>query len=92
MLEVEAQTSPSCTIFLAGQLHCRHTIQSEQDAQELLVYAEELSACSGVGHTIKFEPLDISDCTTSSGHGLYATLCDGYISQGMFLGRASQAS
>lgn len=86
VFEVEAQTSSSCTIFLAGKIHCRRTIQSEQDAQELLVYAEKLSVCSGVGNTSEFKPLDISDCTTSSGHGLYATVCDGSISQGMFFG------
>lgn len=86
MFEVKAQTSPSCTILLAGQVHCWRTIQSEEDAQELLVYAEELSVCSGVGKTSEFKPLDTSDCTTSSGHGLYATVCDGSISRGMFFG------
>ncbi|KAH9366487.1 hypothetical protein HPB48_021378 [Haemaphysalis longicornis] len=56
VFEVEAQTSPSCTIFLAGQLHCRRTIQSEKDAQELLVYAEKLSVVLELERPIKELP------------------------------------
>lgn len=87
VFEIEEKTSPSCTVFLASQLHCRRTIESEQEAQELLVYAEKLSVCYGVGQTSEFQPLDVSDCTTLSGHGLFSTVCDGSMSQGMlFLG------
>ncbi|KAH8029116.1 hypothetical protein HPB51_022700 [Rhipicephalus microplus] len=79
--EIGERNSPSCTIFLAGHLHCQRTIESEEEAQELLVYAEKLSVCCGVGNTSEFKRLDVSDCPTLSANGLFSAVCDGSVSQ-----------
>lgn len=83
VFEIGERNSPSCTIFLAGHLHCQRTVESEEEAQELLVYAEKLSVCCGVGNTSEFKRLDVSDCTTLSANGLFSAVCDGSVSQGM---------
>ncbi|KAH8021968.1 hypothetical protein HPB51_019612 [Rhipicephalus microplus] len=56
-------------------------VESEEEAQELLVYAEKLSVCCGVGNTSEFKRLDVSDCTTLSANGLFSAVCDGSVSQ-----------
>ncbi|KAH8036074.1 hypothetical protein HPB51_017126 [Rhipicephalus microplus] len=71
VFEIGERNPPSCTIFLAGHLHCQRTVESEEEAQELLVYAEKLSVCCGVGNTSEFKRLDVSDCTTLSANGLF---------------------
>ncbi|XP_075749355.1 uncharacterized protein LOC142814483 [Rhipicephalus microplus] len=83
VFEIGERNSPSCTIFLAGHLHCQRTVESEEEAQKLLVYAEKLSVCCGVGNTSEFKRLDVSDCTTLSANGLFSAVCDGSVSQGM---------
>ncbi|KAL3228341.1 hypothetical protein MRX96_024002 [Rhipicephalus microplus] len=83
VFEIGEQNSPSCTIFLAGHLHCQRTVEFEDEAQELLVYAGKLSVCCGVGNTSEFKRLDVSDCTTLSANGLFSTVCYGSVSQGM---------
>ncbi|KAH8018975.1 hypothetical protein HPB51_014308 [Rhipicephalus microplus] len=63
VFEIGERNSLSCTIFLAGHLHCQRTVESEEEAQELLVYAEKLSVCCGVGNTSEFKRLDM--CLTA---------------------------
>ncbi|KAH8036703.1 hypothetical protein HPB51_004087 [Rhipicephalus microplus] len=83
VFKIGERNSPSCTIFLAGHLHCQRTVESEEEAQELLAYAEKLSISFGVGNTSEFKRLDVSDCTTLSANGLFSAVCDGSVSQGM---------
>ncbi|KAG0442066.1 hypothetical protein HPB47_015787 [Ixodes persulcatus] len=77
----EQENSTTCSIFLTELLHCQRKIQSEEEAQDLLTYADNLLVCCGIGEANKFQPLDLSGVGKVSRDGLYARTCNGSVSQ-----------
>ncbi|XP_077538433.1 uncharacterized protein LOC144151209 [Haemaphysalis longicornis] len=84
--EIERERStPTCKIFLAGLLHCQRDVPLQEDAQDLLAYADSLCVCSGIGGSSEFKQLNQFDGTKVSGQHLHSSACNGSVSQGSSL-------
>lgn len=81
--EIEQERSPpTCKIFLAVLLRCQRDVPLQEDAQDLLAYADSLSVCSEIGGSSEFKQLNQFDGTKVSGQHLHSSACNGSVPQG----------
>lgn len=75
---------PSCRIFVGGWLHKPTDVESKEQAEEALSYADSLAMCSGISPSKKFEELHVNIVARLTVHHLFSAPCNGANSASCF--------
>ncbi|XP_049520642.1 uncharacterized protein LOC125944316 [Dermacentor silvarum] len=77
LFEIEEGAAAQCSIFLNGLLFKKSGFQTQSQAQDLLMSADTLTPCVGIGKIGEFQPLNSESMTKLSQNHAFSLSCDG---------------
>ncbi|XP_049511416.1 uncharacterized protein LOC125939925 [Dermacentor silvarum] len=77
LFEIEEGAAAQCSIFLNGLLFKKSGFQRQSQAQDLLMSADTLTPCVGIGKIGEFQPLNSESMTKLSQNHAFSLSCDG---------------